>query len=89
MVADVTEGPGRRELHIHAAVRLLNRHGDVPAGARGQIIGEFVAITELAYVVDFGKHGVVDVESHEIEIVLTGEAGDSSDARPRFARSRI
>lgn len=48
-----------------AAVRLIERHGDVRAGALGHIVGRF-ARENPTYLVSFGTDGVVEVRGDEI-----------------------
>jgi hypothetical protein len=48
-----------------AAVRLIERHGDVRSGTLGRIIGRF-ARENPTYLVSFGAHGVIEVRSDEI-----------------------
>ena len=57
------------EFHQNDAARLLDRHGDLPSGAAGRIIGWF-ARSEPTYVVSFGRdHRCGELRSDEI--VLT------------------
>jgi hypothetical protein len=48
-----------------ALVRLLERHGDVPAHSLGRIIGRF-AREKPTYIVNFGLAGVIEVRGDEI-----------------------
>ena len=57
------------EFHQNDAVRLLDRHGDLPSGAAGRIIGWF-ARSEPTYVVSFGRdHRCVELRSDAIVAV--------------------
>ena len=56
------------EFRLGELVRLLDRHGDVPSGTRGHIIGKFAGPTDDAYIVRFEGEtaGAADVRSDEI-----------------------
>ena len=54
------------ETHAHAAVvQLIVRHGDIPAGAPGRILGRY-ARENPTYVVSFGVKGVIELRGDEI-----------------------
>ena len=48
-----------------ASVRLVERHGQVPPGALGHIVGRF-AREKPTYLVSFDVEGVVEVRADEI-----------------------
>ncbi len=59
--------PVSSEFRLGELVRLLDRHGDVPSGSRGHIIGKFSGPNDRAYIVCFeGEAGTADVRSDEI-----------------------
>ena len=59
----------RLDYHLRDVVRLLNQHGDIPAGTVGSVIGWFA--NDLTYVVNFPDEGARVAEVHPDEIVLT------------------
>ena len=69
IVTDVTSADERLDYHLRDVVRLLNRHGDIPAGTVGSVIGCFVK--DNTYVVNFTEEGARVAEVHPDEIVLT------------------
>ena len=48
-----------------SAVRLIERHGNVPSGALGRVIGRF-ARENPTYLVSFRKEGVLELRGDEI-----------------------
>jgi len=60
--------PARVQFELNEAVRLLNRHGDVPSGSLGRIIGCLPGRALPVYVVSFLAETVCvrDVRSDEI-----------------------
>ena len=48
-----------------SAVRLIERHGNVPSGALGRVIGRF-ARESPTYLVSFRKEGVLELRGDEI-----------------------
>jgi hypothetical protein len=60
--------PVSTEFRLGELVRLLDRHGDVPSGSRGHIVGRFAGPTDHAYIVCFEDEtvGAVDVRSDQI-----------------------
>ena len=56
------------EFELNAAVRLLDRHDDVPSGSLGRIIGALPSPGQPVYVVSFVAEAVCvrDVRSDEI-----------------------
>jgi len=69
IVTDVTNEDERLDFHLRDVVRLLNQHGDIPAGTVGSVIGCFV--NDLTYVVNFTEEGARVAEVRLDEIVLT------------------
>ncbi len=62
----LTNASVRNEFRPNDAVRLLDRHGDLPSGSAGHIVGWF-ARAEPTYVVSFdGELPCVVVRSDEI-----------------------
>ena len=55
-------------------VRLLDRHGDVPSGSRGHIIGTFAGENDLAYIVRFEGETAATVDVRSEQIVLAHDA---------------
>jgi hypothetical protein len=52
--------------HLSAAVvRLIERHGEVPSGALGRVVGRF-ARENPTYIVSFPVGGVIEVRGDEI-----------------------
>lgn len=70
--------PVLSEFRLGDVVRLLDRHGDVPSGARGRIIGRLAGPTDRAYIVSFEGEdaGVADVRFDEI--VLAHDVRESA-----------
>lgn len=76
VVVGMTDASARTEFHPNDAVRLVDRHDDLPSGAAGRVVGWF-ARSEPTYVVSFGHdHRCLEVRSDEI--VLTDEHGSSA-----------
>ena len=48
-----------------ASVRLIERHGEVPPGAHGHIVGRF-ARENPTYLVSFDVEGLIEVRGDEI-----------------------
>ena len=48
-----------------SAVRLIGRHGNVPSGALGHVIGRF-ARENPTYLVNFRKDGILELRGDEI-----------------------
>ena len=66
-VSDVTRMSAQAEFRIDDVVRLLDRHGDVPSGAVGRIVGKFRHAADLTYLVSFAVEAcVVDVGFDEL-----------------------
>ena len=65
----VTNEDARLDFHLRDVVRLLNQHGDIPAGTVGSVIGSFV--NDHTYVVNFSEDGARVAEVHPDEIALT------------------
>ena len=59
------DGPIPIEFHLNDAVRLVARVGDVPAGARGRVLGRFARETNPTYVVSFDA-GVLELRGVEL-----------------------
>jgi hypothetical protein len=72
----VKPAPDLTEFRLSDGVRLLDRHGDLPSGAVGRIIGSF-ARPVPAYVVNFERQEFGVLEVRPDEIVL-------ADVRPRL-----
>jgi hypothetical protein len=58
-------------LNMRDTVRLLNQHGDIPAGAIGSVLGWFVDLG--SYVVNFPDEGprLAEVRADEIDLVAS------------------
>jgi hypothetical protein len=63
----VFAAPAPVQFELNAAVRLLDRHGDVPSGSLGRVIGSLPCVGPV-YVVSFVAETVCvrDVRSDEI-----------------------
>ena len=68
VITYVFPAPAPVQFEINAAVRLLDRHGDVPSGSLGRVIGALRNIGPPVYVVSFVAEAVCvrDVRSDEI-----------------------
>ena len=66
--------PVSSEFRLGELVRLLDRHGDVPSGSRGHIIGTFAGPTARSYIVRFEGESVGTVDVRSDEIVLAHDA---------------
>jgi hypothetical protein len=64
----VLTAPAPVQFELNAAVRLLDRHGDVPSGSLGRVIGALPSPGSPVYVVSFVAEAVCvrDVRSDEI-----------------------
>ena len=62
---------GTTALRVNDHVRLLDKHGEIPSGTRGHILGAFGASTDLSYIVSFEGEiaRVADVRSDQIVLV--------------------
>ena len=60
--------PAPVQFNLNDAVRLLNRHGEVPSGSLGRVIGSLTDLGLPVYVVSFVAETVCvrDVRSDEI-----------------------
>ena len=58
------------EFRLDDCVRLLDRHGDVPSGTRGRILGTFGGPGDRTYVVSFEREGTCVTDVRFDEIVL-------------------
>jgi hypothetical protein len=59
------------EFGINAVVRLVEPHGNVPAGASGRIVGRYARSSDPTYVVSFGgRDQGVTTEVRADEIAL-------------------
>ena len=66
---DVTSMPALSGFKANDVVRLLDRHGDVPSGAVGRIVGVFPHSTDCSYLVSFAVEACV-ADVRFLEIVL-------------------
>lgn len=63
----VTNMPAFSGFNANDVVRLLDRHGDVPSGAVGRIVGVFPHSTDRSYLVSFAVEAcVADVRFDEM-----------------------
>ena len=62
------------EFRLGELVRLLDRHGDVPSGSRGHIIGTFAGESDRAYIVRFEGETAATVDVRSEQIVLAHDA---------------
>ena len=65
---------GSSGFRLGELVRLLDRHGDVPSGSRGHVIGTFAGENERAYIVRFEGETVATVDVRSEQIVLAHDA---------------
>jgi hypothetical protein len=72
-VTVMTIVPFPTEFSTNDDVRLLDRHGNVPSGALGRILGKFMRPTDPTYLVRFGDEDVAVVEIRFEEIVLVDD----------------
>jgi hypothetical protein len=58
------------EFRLNDCVRLLDRHGDVPSGTRGRILGAYGETIDRRYIVSFEREGTCVTDVHFDDIVL-------------------
>jgi hypothetical protein len=58
------------EFRPNDCVRLLDRHGDVPSGTRGRILGTFGEAIDRRYLVSFERERACVTDVHFDDIVL-------------------
>ena len=66
--------PVGSKFRLGELVRLLDRHGDVPSGSRGHVIGVFAGANGRAFIVRFEGETAVTVDVRSDEIVLAHDA---------------
>jgi hypothetical protein len=70
--------PALSEFRLGDVVRLLDRHGNVPSGAGGRIIGMFASPTSRAYIVSFEGEGAGAADVRFDQIVLAHDVRASA-----------
>ena len=65
------------EFRLGDIVCLVDRHGDIPSGARGRIIGRFAGSTDRNYIVSFEGEGAGAADVRFDQIVLAYDARTS------------
>ena len=66
--------PVSSEFRLGELVRLLDRHGDVPSGSRGHVIGTYAGANDRAYIVRFEGETTATVDVRSDQIVLAHDA---------------
>ena len=66
------------EFRLNDYVRLLDRHGDLPSGSCGRILGTFGGSADRGYVVSFKSEGTCVAAVNVDQIVLAHDVRPSA-----------